>query len=69
MPGEEGKTEEPKKKKICCACPDTRKVRDAWYVYSSTTVIVCFVIILDFEICFRNTSERIVFLNEVPPFF
>lgn len=29
MPGESGK-EEPKKLKPCCACPETRKVRDAW---------------------------------------
>lgn len=24
--------EPPKKLKPCCACPETRKVRDSWYV-------------------------------------
>lgn len=26
--------EQPKKLKACCACPETKKVRDAWYVLS-----------------------------------
>lgn len=24
--------EQPKKLKPCCACPETKRVRDAWYV-------------------------------------
>lgn len=32
MPSEEPAKEEPKKLKPCCACPETRKVRDAWCV-------------------------------------
>lgn len=26
-----GAKEEPKKLKPCCACPETKRVRDAWY--------------------------------------
>ena len=32
MPGEEGKPEEKKKLKPCCACPETKKARDEWWV-------------------------------------
>lgn len=27
---EKNAPEEPKKLKACCACPDTKRVRDAW---------------------------------------
>ena len=30
MPGEEGKPEEKKKLKPCCACPETKRARDTW---------------------------------------
>jgi len=29
-----------KKLKPCCACPETKKARDEWYVKSAVTVIV-----------------------------
>lgn len=32
MPKEEGKPEEKKKLKPCCACPETKKLRDACIV-------------------------------------
>lgn len=32
VPSEEKPKEEPKKLKICCACPETKKVRDACIV-------------------------------------
>lgn len=27
-------TDKEKKLKPCCACPETKKIRDAWYAYS-----------------------------------
>lgn len=43
MPSEEPAKEEPKKLKPCCACPETRKVRDAWCVrnYIFSRIVSC----------------------------